>query len=328
MKPYAALAFALATAFAAAQSTTIQTAVGGASTLGPAPTAYYQAVPPVMADLNALLHAPLPNLPLHIDDTIAVNVFGVPAYSSSFRIARDGTVKLPLLPALPVAGLTTEQAAVEISDALKSADLVVDPAVTVSAADLSETVVTIDGEVPRPGVYPGLGHHTLGEYLAQAGGLLGSASTTITLVRPGMPPQAVPLDADPLHVGFSQVPIYARDRIVVSKVGTFYIVGALKQQGQYPLKGATPTTVAQAISMAGGAGFEALLNSTVIARTQGDKRVLLSVRAGDILHGKRADVFLQNDDIVLVPTSQLKAAVKAGGTGIIVSLATAAIYTH
>jgi polysaccharide export outer membrane protein len=282
-----------------------------------------------MADLNALLHAPLPSLPLHVDDSIGISVFGVPAYTSTVRIARDGTIKLPLLPPIPVAGLTTEQTAREISNELKSADLVVDPSVTVSASDISETVVTISGEVPRPGVYPGLGHHTLGEYLAQAGGLLGSASTTITLIRQGMPPQAVPLDANPLNLGFSQIPIYAKDRIEVSKLGTFYIVGALKQQGQYALKGATPTTVTQAIAMAGGYGFEALLNSTVIARTQGHKRVLLSVRAGDMLHGKRADVALQNDDIVLVPTSALKAAVKAGGTGIIVSLATTAIlYGH
>jgi polysaccharide export outer membrane protein len=304
------------------------TAGGSAPTVGPASTAYYQAKPVLPADLSSLMHATAPPLPLLADDVIKVSVYGVKDYNTNVRVAKDGTVQLPLIGPVVVGGLTIEQAEQQIATVLAASDLILNPAVTIEAQERSSEIVVVSGEVAKPGTFPSFGIHTLGEYLAKAGGLLPTASSTITLNRIGRKPIAIPLSTDPNVSGFNQIPVFAGDEITISKTGVFYIVGAVRLQGVYPIKGSTPTTASEAVAIAGGAGYESILDSAQIIRTQGTGRVMLPIHLGKIIHGKEPDVALENDDIVFVPTAQLKAALKGGGSGLIVTLATALIYSH
>ena len=278
------------------------------------------------------MNVPSTAIVIQPDDRLTISVFGVPDYQTDARVERDGTLPLPYLGSVALAGLSVTAAEQKIAAALKTRDLLKDPAVKVVVAEQPSSLITVSGEVAKPGAYPAVGEHTLGEALAQAGGMLSTASPVVEVVRRGLPaPIAVPLGPDPSSATdqmYARLPLVAGDVVRVSKVGVYYIVGAVKTQGAYPLKNATPTTVTQALAAAGGYGFEAILDSAMIARTQGDTRILLKVHAGKILHGKESDVALLNDDILFVPTSQLKAAVKGGGTGLIVSLASTYLYTH
>jgi polysaccharide biosynthesis/export protein len=77
---------------------------------------------------------------------------------------------------------------------------------------------------------------------------------------------------------------------------------------------------------AGGIGYEADRQDAHIIRTSGNSRYVVDVDVNKILQGKLADVTLQPDDILFVPTNNMKAAIKGGGSGLLVSLASALIY--
>jgi polysaccharide biosynthesis/export protein len=303
---------------------------GGSVTLGPSPKGYFQPTRSIDVDLlNSLMTARRPPVVVHPEDHVKVTVFGVPAFDTEGQIESDGTLQLPYLGPVQVSGLTISEAESKIAAALEAQQLVLHPAVNISDAAQPSYQITVDGEVAHPGSFTAAGDPTLGQMISRAGGLLSTAASVVTIARKGRSePISVPLGPDPTHPTYGQLPIFSGDEISVSKVGTYYAVGALKVQGAYPLKNATPTTVAEAIATAGGFGFEALLDSSMIVRTEGTGRVVIKVHAGKIIHGKERDVALMNDDILFVPTSNLKAAIKGGGTGFIVSLASSYIYTH
>jgi polysaccharide export outer membrane protein len=304
--------------------------VGGAVTVGPTSSGYYQ--PKLVIDetlLQSLMQVQPPPALLGPDDAVDVELFGVKDFETKTRVERDGTVQLPYVGAIKVGGLTVSQAESSIAAALVSQNLVLQPAVKISVTDVQSATVLVTGEVPHPGPFPAYGNMTLDRLISAGGGILADASPVVSLVRKGYPaPIYVPLGPDPQHARYGGMPLLPGDRVTISKVGVYYVVGAIRNQGAYALKSTTPTTVAQALASAGGYGYEALLDDAQIVRTEGDHRVFVPVKAGKIMKGKTPDVALMNDDILFVPTSLTKAAIKSGATSLIVSLAQSYLYRY
>src|SRR5882757_5739136 len=66
------------------------------------------------------------------DDLIQIQVFNFPEFSRLARISGNGTIQLPLVKQpIQVAGKVPAEIEAEIADALRAAELVVNPAVTV-----------------------------------------------------------------------------------------------------------------------------------------------------------------------------------------------------
>ncbi|MFP4253121.1 MAG: polysaccharide biosynthesis/export family protein [Halothece sp.] len=87
-------------------------------------------------------------------DTIQVNVFEEEEFSGDNgrqRILADGSITLPLVGAIPVAGLTLEEASNVITEELS--DLLKRPIVNVRLVNARPVRVTIVGEVQSPGTY-------------------------------------------------------------------------------------------------------------------------------------------------------------------------------
>lgn len=87
-------------------------------------------------------------------DTIQVNVFEEEQFSGENarqRILADGSITLPLVGAISVAGLTLEEASQVITQELSS--LIKRPIVNVRLVNARPVRVTIVGEVQRPGTY-------------------------------------------------------------------------------------------------------------------------------------------------------------------------------
>ena len=80
-----------------------------------------------------------------------------------------------------------------------------------------------------------------------------------------------------------------------------YIMGDVKQPGAYPIL--RPTSVEEALTLAGSTLPSAQINHLVVARRRGEKMVATRVDLRDRLAGKKgASVFfLEPDDIVYVP---------------------------
>jgi polysaccharide export outer membrane protein len=248
---------------------------------------------------------------------------------------------LPYLGAVQVAGLTVDELEKQLESQLKAAGLFQDPQVTVIADAQPWAIVTVEGDIQRPGAFPAYSTQTLIQYLTMAGGLQdnlsssnlatnSSSSSIVTLVRPSLGhPIDIPLGPDPRHSPYASIPLLPEDEVRVGRVGQVYAVGAFRYQGAYALKNTSPTTVVQLMAQAGGIGFEGERGNTSIVRTDGDKQYVIKVNVSKILKGKVADIALQPNDIVFVPTNEMKAAIKGGGTGALVSLAdTSLVVNH
>lgn len=290
---------------------------------------------PNLAELQSLLHAKRPPLVFQTDDLISIQVFGIETYAEKQRVSDDGTVILPLIGRTQVAGLTTEQLQASIARALGDKGMVRDAQVTV-ISDLRPTeVVSVLGNVTKPGTFPAVGNLTLADYLSEAGGFVESASGgpnspasyTVSLIRPGLDgPVRVPLGVQSSDSPWGSIPVFAGDQIRVDKVGVVYAVGAFRTQGGFQLKNSTRTTVAQLIALAGGIGYEGAFGDSHIVRKQGGQQTIIDINVSKILKGTAPDLVLQPDDIVFVPTNELKAMIKGGGPGLLISVDTAAIY--
>ncbi len=82
-------------------------------------------------------------------DQIEIEVYGYEEYIGSEVVMPDGTITLSLIGEVQAAGRTVRQLNEEIYTRLNA--ILVEPAVTISLATLRPVVVTIAGEVQRPG---------------------------------------------------------------------------------------------------------------------------------------------------------------------------------
>jgi polysaccharide export outer membrane protein len=102
-------------------------------------------------------------------DKLAINVFGVPELSMTVQADASGRISLPLAGVVEAAGHTPEELATEIAGRLRTR-YIRDPQVTVNLEETVSQVVTIDGQVGQPGLYPVVGRMTLMRAIATARG--------------------------------------------------------------------------------------------------------------------------------------------------------------
>ncbi|MBU1061761.1 MAG: polysaccharide export protein [Candidatus Omnitrophica bacterium] len=84
-----------------------------------------------------------------------------------------------------------------------------------------------------------------------------------------------------------------------------FVMGFVNKPGEYDLFKDRPTTVLEAITMAGGFKEGAALNNTKIIRVEDDKQVTIPIKVTDITKkgNKDKDVRIKADDIIVVPES-------------------------
>ena len=290
---------------------------------GPAPT---RADSPNPDNKGLVERAPTEVLPggpivLHPGDGINVSVYGVPDYKVTARVAGDGNVDLPLIGSTHIAGMTVEQAQQLIAKKLIDGQMIISPDVLISVVDSNIDIIGVMGEVNSPRAIPAFAPMSLFDALSAAGGLKPDASHSISILRNGVnEPLLVVLNSNPANAVDQNIPLYPGDRVIVPRTGVVYVVGAVLHSGAYPMTPDTPLTLTQSVVLAGNLGFQAAPTETRIIRTTGAKRREIRINLARVLDGKDPDPILQNDDIVMVPTNVIKAAIKGGGVGIAIGL--------
>jgi polysaccharide biosynthesis/export protein len=294
--------------------------------------------PPITITTDrAILFPPNREIFLGNGDVLAIHLFGTTDYNPTVRVNLDGTIQLPLIGTLTVEGLTIHQAQDLIADKLTSAGMFRDPQVTVQMMDSPNQIATIIGEIH--GIVPILGEKRLYDVLVSAGGTGGgpiaattlvtgggglpaSASHVITIHRYGLAqPITIDLGTDPAKSELANIPIFARDTIVVPRVGVVYVLGAFKTQGAIPLQQNSPITLMKVAALAGGDLFEAKPGDLRIIRTTGLTRQVVRVDLKKIKNGQAPDPVLEAEDIVFLPTSPMKAAISSGGISTLLGIA-------
>jgi polysaccharide export outer membrane protein len=260
-------------------------------------------------------------------DLISVHVFMQPDYQATVRIGLEGTVQLPFIGATQLQGLSVLEAQNRIADKLRAGLFYKNPEVTIQVLDTVNGSVIITGEVQR--VVPVSVERSLREVLLTAGGLPANASHTIKIVRPGLAdPIVVNLGTDLAASTAANIPIRPHDIIQITRASVVYVLGAFTRQGAVPLDQASPLTLMQLAALSGGIGYEAKYDDLRLIRTVGDERKVVHVDIKKVRDGKAEDPILQANDIVFLPTSQMKAALKSVGPGGVLGLVSILIAAH
>ncbi len=242
-------------------------------------------------------------------DLLELKVFDLKELDQTVRVADDGSITLPLLGRLEVAGLTKGELEALIARLLEER-YVRNPQVTIFVKEYQSKKVAVSGAVKKPDTYEMLGEKTLLEMISLAGGLDRDLGKEIIIFRPqedGTQRIAVDLDklvyeADPAL----NVAVRPGDIVYVPAVekGRIFVTGAVKAPNLYEVPRSEPVTVLKAVTLGGGTTDRASQSRVQIIRTGPDgQRITIPVNLKKVKRGKAEDPVLQKDDLVLVPES-------------------------
>jgi polysaccharide export outer membrane protein len=144
----------------------------------PVPAASAAPVRPQAPEINPA------NYELSPGDTVAITVFREPDLTTQQRLSRDGTVNLPLLGVVPLAGKNTTEGAALIASMLSKGYLI-HPQVSMSVVDVARIKFTVLGQVSTPGAFDVPADQSIDilAAIARAGGFTRLANPSNVLVR-------------------------------------------------------------------------------------------------------------------------------------------------
>ncbi|MBS1850840.1 MAG: polysaccharide biosynthesis/export family protein [Acidobacteria bacterium] len=237
-------------------------------------------------------------------DLLELNVYNVPELTTKTRIGSNGDVYLPLVDYVHVAGLSLEDAQALIEKRLSDGGFVNDPHVTLFVSEYASQGVSLLGEVMKPGVYPALGQQRLFDLISSAGGLTEKAGRDATITHRDQNGKAtvVPLGKNLADLPDSNVTVLPGDTVVIRKADVVYVVGDVGRPSGFLMDNGR-LTVLQAIALAGGTTRTSKLSDARILRKGPNGTAETRIELKKILQAKTADVPMQADDILFIPTS-------------------------
>ena len=292
-------------------------------------------------------------------DVIEIRVDDAPELSITTSVNADGTFLMPYLKRLKAQGKTSEELANEIANGLrgrylKDPNILVavkqfySRSFFILGAVKKPGVYQIEG---RPQLMklitlaggPADNHGSLAFIIreirkkeassAAAGGSIKPVSTDAAQNAANPIPEANAAD-DPEYdikmvningmfkgLGLHEQNSYLEpgDIVNIPPADVFYVAGEVNAPGSFPLS--EGTTLRQAIALSQGTTFNAALGSGVIFRqdaTSG-KRLEIPVNVGAVMKGRKEDIPILANDIVIVPNSRTKtignSILKAVGMG-------------
>lgn len=247
--------------------------------------------------------------PIAAGDSLNVSEFHTPEFHSNVRVGPEGTVMLPLVGQVRVAGLDEQAAAREIEKALVDKHMLLHPMVSVTVTVYAGQDVSLLGEVARPGVYPYTLHHRLLDLISAASGLTPTAGRLVNIFHREDPRTPHPVVLDPGgtdSAGDHNPDLKPGDTVQVSRAGLVYIIGAVVRPGGFPVDPVQELTVVQALSLAWGPSQSAATTKALLIREQDGGRTMISLNLKRMLHGKDPDQPIRDRDIVFVPDSTAK----------------------
>jgi polysaccharide export outer membrane protein len=214
--------------------------------------------------------------------------------TNKYRVDADGTITMPYLKRVPVAGLSLQEAQDKITALLK-ADYLRNPQVRIEVDQFKARSILMTGEVKIQGKLPLPGTSmSLLEALALAGSATQSASNEVLIMHAPKPgekaPEPIVVNRKDLELGRVGRDITLQDGDIVNipVAKRFYISGFIKNPGSFVLD--TGTTVAQAIILAGGLSDRGSDRRISIIRTTADGKT-------EEISAKKDDKVLPNDEI-------------------------------
>ncbi len=218
-------------------------------------------------------------------DSVGVQVFGQPDMSATEYVGDDGTLSLPFVGTVRVAGLSPVEAAQRIEKALKDGQFLVDPHVTLTVSLSHSQRVSVLGEVHTPARFSIEPNTSIFDLLALAGGVTENSSDTIYVMRQQADGSVsrIPVNLKGLADQDGTLPtqsLQGGDSVFVPRAEQFYIYGEVAAPNKYRIE--SGMNVIQAIARAGGItprGSERRVD--IKRKADGGKYVDIHAKPGD-----------------------------------------------
>jgi polysaccharide biosynthesis/export protein len=236
----------------------------------------------------------VPDYVLGGGDSVRISVFLNPELVSETRISEQGLINFPLIGAVKIGGLSISKAEEFISDRLKQGNFVQKAQVLLSITAYRSQLVSVLGNVVKPGRYPlEVPGTRLSELLATVGGIASGGSDIVIVTRllPNGEFKKIEVDVPSIYLDGKtslDVVLQAGDSLYVHKQPNFYISGSVGRPGIYPVD--RGMTIAQAVAKGG--------SYTLRSRESG---VRLNRRNDQ---GKMVEIIPKMDELVL-PEDQI-----------------------
>jgi polysaccharide export outer membrane protein len=188
-------------------------------------------------------------------DLIQVNIFEAEELDTEVRVSSRGYVTLPMLGHVKVEDMTVREAEVMIEDRYRKS-YIKDPHVSIFVKENYSQRVTVVGQVKNPGTYDYPTKQRLLDVLVLAGGLTekaGRMAQVRKLDAARGDKQVILVDLRELideGQAILNVEINGGDVVFVPEAGMFFVDGAVRRPGSYPLR--RQTTLIEAVQTAGG----------------------------------------------------------------------------
>ena len=274
---------------------------------------------------NSQAQPPPTDLVIGPGDLLQISVYGAPDFNEQVRVSSDGEISLPMIGSIKMEGLSVSQAQQTITQRLTSGEFFAEPRVSVFVKEYSSQGISVLGEVQKPGIYSLLGSRRLFDAISAAGGTTAKAGNSVSIRHRYTPNLAQEVMYEP-HSTSANVQLLPGDTVVVSRAGFVYVGGDVKLPSGIILD--KPLTVLQALAMAQGANPNASLDNAKLIRYSAGVRTEQSLPLKKILEGKVPDVQLQADDVVFVPMSGAKSAIRRSMELVLQTASGIAIYRH
>ena len=150
-------------------------------------------------------------------DVLEISVFKVPELARTVEVAENGTISVPLLGEVSVAGKTAREIEHDLAKKLEGKYLR-SPQVTVNVKEFNSQRVTVDGAVRKPGLHALKGKTTLLQIIAMSGGIDTDRSDWTVVVFRNTDGQRHPtkFDIDSIRSGQAQDPLILPGDVVIA----------------------------------------------------------------------------------------------------------------
>jgi uncharacterized protein involved in exopolysaccharide biosynthesis/protein involved in polysaccharide export with SLBB domain len=251
--------------------------------------------------------SPMP-APIAGGDFLDISEYHTPEFHAAVHVSAAGSITLPMIGEVSIAGMDEQAAARAIESALVAKGMLLHPLVTVLVTTYAGQDVSVLGEVTRPGVYPYTYHHRLLDLISAASGLSPNAGRLVNIFHQGDPKTAHPVVLDPSGTDTTSEhnpELSPGDTVQVSRAGLVYVVGDVVRPGGFAVDPVQGLTVVQALSLAWGASQNANAKAVLIREQKGG-RTMISLNLKRMLRGHDPDIPVQDRDILYVPDSVAK----------------------
>lgn len=242
-------------------------------------------------------------------DTIQIYIYNEEVQPPPLKVNPKGYIMVRLVGSVKVAGLTLTEVKQLLEQKLARVHKFPEVEVNLVEQGYQRDRIYALGAFEKPGIlahYPGM---RVLDVIAAAGGLRADADAAHASLKQGNKTQ--PLDLERLLKGdlTQNVELFPDDVLDVPR-GDFYVIGAVKTPGRFPL--VTGIRVMEALSAAGGFAENASLSEAVIFRRDGQSVPLDLwglLKKGNILN----NVPLYSGDILFIPESSLTGGIMVLG---------------